>query len=245
MQLVPSIAVMKGRTTRLTQGDYSNEKVYEDSPIDLAKKFEDHGIKRLHLVDLEGAKKGSPVNYPILEMLAGYTDLNINFTGGIHTDGDVTKCLESGAESLTCATMAVYNKDLFASWLMSYGRERIALGADSLEGFIRIGGWQKGTKIKLFDHIEYFYERGLKYIKTTDISTDGTLVGPPFELYKKIKERFPELYLFASGGIRNFDDIRRLNDLGVSGVIFGKAYYEGKITLKEIDQFIAEYPSTV
>ncbi|NNF21464.1 MAG: 1-(5-phosphoribosyl)-5-[(5-phosphoribosylamino)methylideneamino] imidazole-4-carboxamide isomerase [Saprospiraceae bacterium] len=240
MQLVPSLSVMNGRTTRLTKGDYENEKTYKETPIDLAKKFEDHGIKRLHLVDLDGAKKGTPVNYPILEMLAGYTSLKINFTGGIHTDGDITKTFESGAESLTSATIAVYNKDLFASWIMSYGRERIALGADALGGFIRVGGWQKETKIELFEHISFFYDRGLKYLKTTDISKDGTLVGPSVELYKDILNTFPELYLFASGGIRNMDDIKQLNDLGIYGVIFGKAFYEGRISLKEIDAFLAK-----
>ena len=240
MKIVPSISVIKGKTIRLTKGDFSSEKHYDVSPLDVAKQFEDHGIERIHLIDLEGAKKGSPVNYATLETIIGYTNLIVNFAGGIHTDGDISKSFEYGATSITSATIAVYNKDLFSSWLMSYGRSKIALGADSLNGFIRVGGWQKGTKIELFDHIEYFYNRGLKYLKTTDISRDGALEGPAFELYRKIKEKFPELRVFASGGIRNIDDIKMLRDQGLYGVIFGKAYYEGKIKLKELEQMILE-----
>ena len=236
MILTPSITVINGKTIRLTKGDFSQEKLYEDTPLDVARKFEDHGIKRIHLVDLEGAKQGRLVNYPLLETISGYTDLNINFSGGLHTDGDLNKAFESGASSVTTATIAVYNKELFASWLMSYGREKLALGADSLNGLIRVGGWQKGTKIDLFDHIGYFYERGLKYVKTTDISRDGALEGPAFDLYKQIIERFPDISVFASGGVRGIDDLKKLRDTGVHGVIFGKAYYEGKITLKEIEE---------
>ncbi len=239
MQLVPSISVIGGRTTRLTQGDYENEKAYDVSPLEVAQQFADHGIRRIHLVDLDGAKQGRLINYPTLETIAAYTDLKVNFSGGLHTDGDITKTFEAGAESITSATIAVYNKELFASWLMSYGREKIALGADCLKGLIRVGGWQKETKIDLFDHIGYFYDRGLKYLKTTDISRDGALEGPSFDLYKNIMKQFPDLCLFASGGVRNIEDIKRLRDDGLYGVIFGKAFYEGRITLEEIDQFLA------
>lgn len=238
MLLVPSITVISGRTIRLTKGDYSKEKSYDDSPLDVAKKFEDHGIRRIHLVDLEGAKKGRLVNYPILETIAGYTNLRINFSGGLHTDGDLNKTFEAGADSATSATIAVYNKELFASWLMSYGREKIALGADSLNGLIRVGGWQKETKLDLFEHISFFYERGLKYLKTTDISRDGALEGPAFDLYVEIMKKFPDLCVFASGGVRNLDDLKKLRDIGVYGTIFGKAYYEGEISLKEIQDFV-------
>lgn len=239
MLLVPSITVINGKTIRLTKGDFSKEKLYEDSPLDVARKFEDHGIKRIHLVDLEGAKAGRLINYPLLETISSYTDLKVNFSGGLHTDGDLNKAFESGADSVTTATIAVYNQDLFSSWLMSYGREKIALGADMYNGFIRVGGWQKDTKINLFDHISYFYERGLKYVKTTDISRDGALEGPSFELYSQIIERFPDICLFASGGVRSVDDLKKLQDVGVYGVVFGKAYYEGKIDLKDIDQFLS------
>ena len=237
MLLVPSISVINGKTTRLTKGDFSKEKIYEDSPIDIAKQFEDHGISRIHLLDLDGARKGTSINYDILHVISAYTDLTINFTGGIHTDGDVLKAFEYGAESITAASIAISDPQLFSNWLMSYGRERIALAADSLEGFIKIRGWQKETDINLFDHIAYFYDRGLKYLKTTDISKDGALAGPSFDLYKKLLKAFPNLCIFASGGVRNMDDIKHLQDLGLYGVIFGKAFYEGNISLREMDEF--------
>ncbi len=239
MQLVPSISVINNQTVRLTRGDYDNEKAYKDSPIDIARRFEEHGIQRIHFVDLEGAKKGTPVNYHALEMIANFTKLKINFSGGIHTDGDLSKVFEHGAESVTSATIAVYNKQLFADWLMSYGRQKVALGADVLNGYIRVGGWQKGTKIELLDHIGYFHERGLRFLKTTDISRDGAMEGPAIELYKSILKEFPNISLFASGGMRSMDDIKQLADLGVYGVVFGKAFYEGKITLQDLEQFNA------
>lgn len=238
MLLVPSISVIKGRTTRLSQGDFTKEKVYDSGPLDVAEQFVDHGITRIHLIDLDGARTGSPSNYPTLEMIAGHTGLKINFAGGLHTDGDIIKALEYGASDITAATIAAYNKELFSSWIMSYGREKVALGADSLGGLIKVGGWQKATEIPLVDHIEYFYDRGLKYLKTTDIAKDGVMEGPSFDLYEDLKKRFPELYIFASGGVRHMDDIKRLQDIGVYGVIFGRAFYEGKISLKEIESFI-------
>lgn len=237
MLLVPSISVIEGRTIRLTQGDYSSEKVYEDTPIDVAKQFEDHGISRIHLIDLDGARRGNSVNYDILHMVSAYTDLKVNFTGGIHTDGDVIKSFEYGAESITAASVAVSHKEQFANWLMSYGREKIALAADSLEGKIRIRGWQKATTKDLFEHIAYFYNRGLKYLKTTDISKDGAMGGPSFDLYKTLLKEFPDLCIFASGGVRGMDDIKKLRDLGLYGVIFGKAFYEGNISLDDIDNY--------
>ena len=237
MLLVPSISVIEGKIIRLTKGDFTNEKVYNDTPIDVAKRFEDHGISRIHLIDLDGARKGTSVNYDILNLVAAYTDLDVNFTGGIHTDGDVSKSFEYGAESITAASVAVSNKEIFANWLMSYGREKIALAADSLEGKIRIRGWQKETSKDLFEHISYFYDRGLKYLKTTDISKDGALKGPSFDLYKRLLVEFPNLAIFASGGVRNMDDIKKLRDLGLYGVIFGKAFYEGNISLDDIDTY--------
>lgn len=239
MLLVPSISVIEGKTIRLTQGDYSKEKVYDESPIDVAKRFQDHGISRIHLIDLDGARKGTSVNYDILHMISAYTDLIINFTGGLHTDGDVLKAFEYGAESITAASVAISNRQLFSNWIMSYGREKVAMAADSLDGIIRIRGWQKGTTTDLFEHIAYFYDRGLKYLKTTDISKDGAMDGPSFDLYKKLIKEFPDLCIFASGGVRSMDDIKKLHDLGLYGVIFGKAFYEGNISLDDIDSFQA------
>ncbi|CAE7238506.1 hisA [Symbiodinium microadriaticum] len=197
----------------------------------------EHGVKRVHLVDLDGARKGAIVNHGALELITGHTKLKVNYAGGIHTDGDVTLAFEYGAESITAATIAAYNSDLFSSWIMSYGRERIALGADCLDRMIKVGGWQRSTRINIMDHVAYFYNRGLKYVKTTDINRDGVLAGPAFDLYRELINEFPGLCIFASGGIRNMDDIQELEDLGLYGVIFGRAFYEGAITLKEIEQF--------
>lgn len=240
MQIIPSISIIDGKVIRLQQGDYSKEKVYDQTPIDLAKSFEDHGIEVVHLVDLDGAKKGQPVNYHILEAIAGYTNLKVDFTGGIHTDGDISKAYEYGASYITAASIAVSRKELFASWIVSYGREKITLGADALDGKISIRGWQKKTELDIFEHIDYFYSRGLKYVKTTDISRDGVMLGPAFDLYKSIIDKFQDICVLASGGVRNIDDIQRLNDIGVFAVIFGKAFYEGRINLKELEKFIVK-----
>lgn len=243
MQLVPSIAIKDGKVVRLTKGDFSSATVYDENPVDLAQQFKDHGVKRVHMVDLDGAAKGKVVNYHILEAVAGHTKLSVNFSGGVHTDGDITKVLECGAESVTCATMSVYNRDLFTAWIMSYGREKVALAADALDGFIRVGGWKKYTEIDLYSHINYFYERGLKYLKTTDISKEGGLKGPSFVLYEEILKKYPGIFLFASGGIRNMKDIDKLQRIGVNGAVFGKAFYEGHITLKDIEKFNLESTS--
>ncbi|WP_155208613.1 HisA/HisF-related TIM barrel protein, partial [Fulvivirga aurantia] len=215
-------------------------KVYNQSPIDLAKSFEDHGIEVVHLVDLDGARRGEPVNYHILEAIAGHTNLKVDFTGGIHTDGDISKAYEYGASYITAASIAVNRKELFASWIISYGREKITLGADALDGKIAIRGWQKNTDLDLFDHIDYFYSRGLKYVKTTDIAKDGLMKGPAFDLYKNIIDRFEDICVLASGGVRNIDDIKRLNDMGVFAVIFGKAFYEGSLQLKDLEDFLVK-----
>jgi phosphoribosylformimino-5-aminoimidazole carboxamide ribotide isomerase len=240
MQIIPSISIINGKVTRLSKGNYSSEKVYKETPIDVAKRFEDHGIEVIHLVDLDGAKKGHPVNYHILETIAGYTNLKIDFTGGINTDGDISKAYEYGASYITAASIAASNPDLFSSWIVSYGREKMTLGADALDGKIAIRGWQKNTDIDLFDHIDRFYSRGLKYVKTTDISKDGVMTGPSFDLYKEIMVRFPGICVLASGGVQSVDDIKRLNDMGVFAVIIGRALYENKITLKELESFSAK-----
>ena len=240
IQVIPSILILENKIVRLSQGDYSKVKVYKKSPIDLAREFEDAGIQVVHLVDVDGAKRGSPLNYHILETIAGYTDLKVDFTGGITTDGDISKAYEYGASYITAATLAAKNPDLFASWIVSYGREKITLGADSLDGNIAIRGWIKKTEIDLFEHIDYFYSRGLKYVKTTDISRNGLLEGPSFELYQKILNQFPDIQILAGGGVRNIQDIEKLNDMGVFAVIVGKALYEGNINLKDVEKLIVK-----
>ncbi|MDQ3393263.1 MAG: HisA/HisF-related TIM barrel protein, partial [Bacteroidota bacterium] len=181
IQIIPSISVINGKCTRLLQGNFSNETVYDASPIDVAKEFEDHGIKQIHLVDLEGARRGSPVNYSTLEIIAGHTNLKIDFTGGISTDGDISKAYEYGASYITASSVAVTRKEHFASWIISYGRENITLGADALNKKIHIRGWQRQTSVDLFEHIDYFYNRGLKYVKVSDIPREGAMGGPAFE----------------------------------------------------------------
>lgn len=234
IQIIPSISIINGKVTRLKQGDYKSETVYKDSPVDVARRFEEVGIKKIHIVDLDGSFKGSPVNYHVLEAIAGYTNLDIDFSGGISTDGDISKAYEYGAKSITASSVAINNKKLFASWLVSYGREKITLGADALDGKISIRGWQKATNIDLLSHIDYYYMRGVKYVKSTDIAKDGIQEGPNFDMYKQVIEKFKGINLMASGGVRSVDDIKRLDEIGVSAVMFGRAYYEGNLTLNDL-----------
>lgn len=243
IQIIPSIAIRKGHVVKMRKGDPTSEKAYDENPLDLARRFQDHGIEVVHLVDLDGAEKGSPKNWHVLEAIAGHTTLKIDFTGGISTDGDISKAFEFGAHYITAASLAVTDPELFASWIISYGREKMTLGADvvnraSKEVLFR--GWQRKANITLFDHLEYFYSRGLKYVKSTDVSRDGVLEGPAFDFYEELRQRFPELCVLASGGVRGIDDIKRLNDMGIFAVIFGKAYYEGILKLKDIENFLVK-----
>ena len=239
MQLIPSISILNGKINRLTKGDYASPKSYDESPIDLCRKFEDHGIEVIHLVDLDGAREGWPINYDLMETIIGHTNLKVDFTGGVQTDGAISKAFEYGASYLTIGSVAVEKPSLFASWIISYGREKITLSADSRNGKVAVKGWQQETDIDLFDHIEYFYDRGLKYVKSTDIERDGMMQGPPLKLYEEIMKRFPDIKLLASGGVRNLDDIKKLADIGVFATIFGKVYFEGILKLDDLEAFTA------
>lgn len=239
IKLVPLISVIKGKVIRLTKGDYEEEKVYDKSPVDFARMFEDIGIDVIHLVDLEGAIQESPVAFHELETITGHTSLRVEFAGGIRTDGDILKIFECGAKYISVASVPVRNPELFTQWMFSYGREKISLSADEKDNIVMIKGWQKKTDLDLFDHIQYYYDRSLKYVKVTDISRDGTMVGPNFDLYKKLVESFPNASIIASGGVRSIDDIKKLDELGIYAVIFGKAFYEGKLKLEEIRDFIS------
>ncbi|HAC24721.1 MAG TPA: 1-(5-phosphoribosyl)-5-((5-phosphoribosylamino)methylideneamino)imidazole-4-carboxamide isomerase [Cytophagales bacterium] len=243
IQVIPSIAIRKGKVVKMRKGDPSSEKAYDENPLDLAKRFFDHGIEVVHLVDLDGAEKGSPKNFHVIEAIAGHTDLKIDFTGGICTDGDIAKAYEAGASYITASSIAITAPELFSSWIVSYGREKITLGADVTDiksKRVAFRGWQKTSELTLFDHVNHFYERGLKYVKTTDISRDGVLEGPAFSFYQEMLEQFPDLQILASGGVRGVDDIKRLNDMGIFAVIFGKAYYEGILQLKDLEQFLVK-----
>ena len=246
IQVIPSIAIRKGKVVKMRKGDPSSEKSYDENPVDLAKRFEDHGIEVLHLVDLDGAEAGCPQNYHVLEQIAGYTTLKIDFTGGICTDGDIGNAYNYGADYITASSIAITNPNLFASWIISFGRENITLGADVTDiqtKKIAFRGWQKMSETTLFDHLQFFYDKGLKYAKCTDISRDGVLEGPAFSFYKEIIDKFPDLKVLASGGVRGIDDIKKLNDMGVFAVIFGKAYYEGILKLEDLKQFLIKKES--
>ncbi|TXE14241.1 HisA/HisF-related TIM barrel protein [Algoriphagus aquimarinus] len=241
-EIVPSIWLINGKCVRLKRGDFSTEEVISNNPLEIAQAFEAIGLKRVHLVDLDGARRGEPKNYHILEAIAGYTDLKVDFTGGISTDGDVIKCFEFGASTITVSSAAANHPERFAQFILSYGREKINLAADTnpADNKIKIRGWLKKTEIDLFDHIEFFYERGLKYLKCSDVSRDGVMEGPNFALFQSVRDKFPEINLAASGGVRGVDDFRRLRDMGVSATVFGRAYYEGMISLQDLEKFIAE-----
>ncbi|GAB3656053.1 1-(5-phosphoribosyl)-5-[(5-phosphoribosylamino) methylideneamino]imidazole-4-carboxamide isomerase [Echinicola sediminis] len=238
--IIPSIWLINGKCVRLVRGDFKTEQIISDNPLEIAQEFEDCGIEWLHLVDLDGARRGEPKNYHILSTIAAYTTLKVDFTGGVATDGAVIKVFEHGAKTITAGTVAVKSPEKFHQWLISYGREKINMAADTdpVDHKIKIRGWQKNTDIHIFDQIQHFYDRGLKYLKCSDTTREGAMKGPNFKLYKEIIDKFPNLHLVASGGIRNVDDFRKLRDMGLRGVVFGKAYYEGKIKLNELKEFV-------
>ena len=243
IQIIPSIAIRQGKVVKMRKGDPASEKAYDENPVDLAKRFEDHGIEVLHLVDLDGAETGSPKNFHILEQISGYTDLKLDFTGGINTDGDIGNAYNYGADYITASSIAIAKPELFSSWIVSYGREKMTLGADVTDiqtKKVAYRGWQNKSDVNLFDHLQFFYDKGLKYAKCTDISRDGVLEGPAFSFYQELMDKFPDLKILASGGVRGVDDIKKLNDMGVFAVIFGKAYYEGILKLEDLKQFLVK-----
>ena len=240
IEIIPSISIIGGKVVRLAQGNYKNQTEYSKSPIDVAKKFEDAGIKKIHLIDLDGTKKGKVVNYDALGLICGHTDLHVDFGGGVITDGDMMKVFEYGAKTVTVGSLAIKNKSLFSSWIISYGRQKITLSADAKEGKIQIRGWQTNTETDLMEHIDYYYNRSILYVKCSDVTKDGLLAGPAFDIYQQIIAKFPGIKLLASGGISSIDDIKKLEDIGVYGAIIGRAYYENKISIKEIATFISK-----
>ena len=236
IEIIPAIDIIDAKCVRLSQGDYAQKKVYNENPLEVAKEFEANGIKRLHLVDLDGAKSSRIVNYKVLENIATHTNLTIDFGGGLKTDDDLRIAFESGASMVTGGSIAVKNREMFLSWLKKYGNEKIILGADAKNEQIAVSGWQEGTSLNLFDFLKDYVAEGVSKIICTDISKDGMLQGSNVDLYVKIKKQFPSLYVIASGGISSVDDILNLNDKGIDAVITGKAIYEGKITLKDLQK---------
>lgn len=237
IELIPAIDIIEGKCVRLTQGDYATKKVYNEDPLEVAKMFEDHGIRRLHVVDLDGARQGQIVNYSVLEKLASRTNLVIDFGGGLKRDEDLVIAFENGAQMVTGGSIAVKNPDTFTSWIERFGSDRIILGADAKAGKIAISGWEEDTDKELIPFISEYHEKGITKVICTDISRDGMLKGPATDLYREIREAVP-VYVIASGGVSSIKDIEQLSEAGIPGVIFGKAIYEGKIGLNELEQFI-------
>lgn len=232
--IIPAIDIIDGKAVRLTQGDYSKLTVYHKYPLDAAKKFEDAGLKRLHLVDLDGAKAGQVKNWKVLESIAGKTSLLIDFGGGIKSEQDVDIVFNSGAHLATVGSIAVKNEEELLSWMKKFGAHRFMLGADVKDEKIVISGWQESTGLDVYDFIQKFIDKGILQIFCTDVSKDGLLLGPSIELYKKIIERFPSLHFIASGGVASMDDLEELKTIGCRGAIVGKAIYEGLLQLEDL-----------
>lgn len=237
MELIPAIDLIDAKCVRLSQGDYAQTKVYNENPLEVAKAFEDVGIRRLHLVDLDGAKAQHIVNYRVLENIATHTSLEIDFGGGLKSDEDLRIAFECGAKMVTGGSIAVKSPELFEKWLQKYGGERIILGSDVKDEKIAINGWQDKTDIDIWSFLADYQAKGVRKTICTDIAFDGMLAGPSIALYRKMIERFPDLYLIASGGVSGMDDIHCLQEAGLPAVIFGKAIYEGRISLQELSIF--------
>ncbi len=238
MRIIPAIDIIEGKCVRLSKGDYNTKKVYNENPLEVAKSFEGHGIEYLHLVDLDGAKSSHIVNYKILETIATKTNLKIDFGGGLKTDQDLKIAFENGASQITGGSIAVKNPEVFQQWIQQYGSQKIILGADADQEKIAISGWQEASKEALLPFISAYLSKGITYVICTDISKDGMLQGPSFDLYKKILDQFKEIKLIASGGISSFEELPKLAALGCEGTIIGKAIYENKISLKQLENYI-------
>lgn len=234
--IIPAIDIIDGKCVRLTQGDYEQKKIYNEHPLEVAKQFEDAGLKRLHLVDLDGAKAGHIKNWKVLETLAAKTSLIIDFGGGVKAEEDVRVIFNSGGAMVTIGSLAVKEEETFVGWLKQYGPEKFLLGADVKDEKIAVHGWQQTTDIWIYDFIEKYILRGVQQIFCTDVAKDGALQGPSIELYKSIIQKFPQLYFIASGGVSSIDDIYQLKEIGCKGIIIGKAIYEGKISLTDLQK---------
>ena len=237
MRIIPAIDIIDGKCVRLSKGDYSAQKTYNENPLEVAKAYEDHGIEYLHLVDLDGAKSKHIVNHKVLETIATKTNLKIDFGGGLKSDEDLRIAFESGAKQITGGSIAVKDPDTFTSWIEHYGAEKIILGADVKGEYIATDGWLETSDQSLFDFLAHYQTKGIQHTICTDISKDGMLQGPSFDLYQKILSE-TEVKLIASGGISQFDELPRLADMGCEGTIIGKAIYENRISLKQLEQFI-------
>ena len=238
MRIIPAIDIIEGKCVRLSKGDYNTKIIYNENPLEVAKEFQDHGIEYLHLVDLDGAKASHIVNHKVLEQIANQTNLKIDFGGGLKSDEDLKIAFESGAEQITGGSIAVKNPAVFKSWLVKYGSDKIILGADANNEKVAIGGWLEESDKELIPFVQEYQKEGVKYVICTDISKDGMLEGPSFDLYIKMLSQIPNIKLIASGGISTFDEIPKLAALGCEGTIIGKAIYENRISLKQLEKYI-------
>ncbi len=238
LQIIPAIDIIDGKCVRLTKGDYSTKKEYRSNPVEVAKEFEDSGIKRLHLVDLDGAKAKEIINLKTLEKIANQTNLWIDFGGGVQSDSMVDSAFQAGAKQITAGSIAVRNQELVFSWLEKYGPDKIIIGADTHQGLIAVSGWEENSGIELNDFLQPYVNKGVEYIISTDVAKDGLLEGPNIPYYKKMAKDFPNLTIIASGGVSSLSDLYDLKELSIFGVIVGKAIYEGKISLQEIKKLM-------
>lgn len=237
IEIIPAIDLIEGKCVRLTQGDFKQRKIYSENPLKMAKQFEAVGLRRLHIVDLDGAKNGKVTNLKVLETIAKNTNLAIDFGGGIKTDQDIQSVFDAGAEMASIGSVAVKNAEKFFEWLEKYGSQNILLGADVKENLLAINGWQTATKIEILPFLESYFARGVQQVFCTDIAKDGLLQGSSNALYTQILARLPKLKLIASGGVSSMKDVFELEKIGCTGVIIGKAIYEGNIRLEELKQF--------
>ncbi|MCD9186200.1 MAG: 1-(5-phosphoribosyl)-5-[(5-phosphoribosylamino)methylideneamino]imidazole-4-carboxamide isomerase [Pyrinomonadaceae bacterium] len=235
IEIIPAIDLIDGKCVRLSQGDFAQKKIYNENPLEVAKKFESYGLKRLHIVDLDGAKNGKVTNLRVLETVAKNTNLLIDFGGGIKADEDINSVFNAGAKLASIGSIAVKNSEKFFGWLEKFGGERILLGADVKEKRLAINGWQTATKIQILPFLREYFAKGITQTFVTDISKDGLLQGSSNELYEEILREIPKIKLIASGGVSKIEDVYELEKIGCSGVIIGKAIYEGRIQLEELE----------
>jgi phosphoribosylformimino-5-aminoimidazole carboxamide ribotide isomerase len=238
MYIIPAIDLIDGKCVRLTQGDYAQKKVYNENPLEVAKMFEDAGIQRLHLVDLDGAKAKKIVNHAVLRDIATHTNLVIDFGGGLQSDEDLKIAFDNGASMITGGSIAVKNRPMFEAWLQQFGADKIILGADAKDGFIAVSGWQDTTELPLLSFIQDYQQIGVRKVISTDIAKDGLMAGPSFDLYGDILAQCAGIEIIASGGVTTLHDLNELKAMGVHGAIVGKALYEGSIQLKDLGLFL-------
>lgn len=238
IEIIPAIDIIDGKCVRLTKGDYDTKKIYNEDPVEVAKMFEAHGIRRLHTVDLDGACSQHIVNYRTIERIADHTSLVIDFGGGIKSDEDIDIAFASGATMVTIGSVAVKKPELFETWLEKYNDNKIILGADVKNGLISINGWQEESEDALIPFLYRYVNKGVDNVLCTDISKDGMLEGPAVALYESVMQEFPKLHLIASGGVSCIEDIDLLNSVGIPAVVFGKAIYEGKIKMEELEKYV-------